>query len=358
MSAKEFAKRVEVIRRLLVDRSLYGVILVEEASVNWLYQGHYHIGIATHIACVEVLVTSNDVEVLVNSIEVERLQREEHLVGDRLIIYPWYDESLRDVTKTRWLSLQNVVEEQTIKEDIASVRYVLTGASLQAVRTLGQETALAIEEVSPQLWSGQTEHEVAGLVAQACLRRGIEPIVNLIASASRAICYRHGTPTNQKLGEYAILSVGARRHGLTVSMTRMIFFDKVPDLWRQRYEAVLRVHASLLKASQIGQTLGEAFQEGVAAYAKVGYPQEWKQHHQGGIAGYLSREKKAVADTSLRLQAGMVVAWNPTIQGVKAEDTYLIEAQGNVNVTAPVKWPTIVVEDGEQQFVFPDILVM
>ena len=358
MSDHEFTKRIEAIRRLLSERSLHGVILVEEASVNWLFQGHYHIGIATHIACIEVLVTEDSVEVLVNSIEAERLQREEHLVGDRLIIYPWYDESLRNGTKTRWLALRNIVEESAVKEEIATLRYVLTDSSLQAVRTLGQETALAIEEVFPQLWSGQTEHEVAGLVAKACLRRGIEPIVNLIASASRAICYRHGTPTNQKLGEYVILSVGARRHGLTVSMTRMIFFGTVPDSWRQRYEAVLLVHASLLKASQIGQTLGEAFQEGVAAYAKVGYPQEWKQHHQGGLAGYLSREKKAVADTSLRLQAGMVVAWNPTIQGVKAEDTYLIEAQGNVNLTAPVKWPTIVVEEEEQQFVFPDILVM
>ena len=201
MSDHEFTKRIEAIRRLLSERSLHGVILVEEASVNWLFQGHYHIGIATHIACIEVLVTEDSVEVLVNSIEVERLQREEHLVGDRLIIYPWYDESLRNGTKTRWLALRNIVEESAVKEEIATLRYVLTDSSLQAVRTLGQETALAIEEVFPQLWSGQTEHEVAGLVAKACLRRGIEPIVNLIASASRAICYRHGTPTNQKLGE-------------------------------------------------------------------------------------------------------------------------------------------------------------
>jgi hypothetical protein len=40
----------------------------------------------------------------------------------------------------------------------------------------------------------------------------------------------------------------------------------------------------------------------------------------------------------------MAYAWNPTVQGSKSEDTYLVTADGVENLTATGDWPTRSVE--------------
>ena len=358
MMTKVMTASSEAIRQLLQRKSLQGVIVVEEASVNWLFQGHYHIGVATSLACVEVLVTLDRIEVLVNSIEAERLLFEQNLKADQVIIYPWYDETIRKDTLERWRKQPGVFDESAMKEDLASLRYVFTEDRQDQAIDLGRDASEAMEEVCFQVVSNHTESEVAGRLAEACLQRGMEPIVNLVASARRAGLYRHFTPTHEKLGDYAIVSVGARRQGMIVSMTRMVFFDRVSTKFRQRYEAVLHVHAALLRHSRPGQTLGQAFQAGVKAYEDAGFAREWMQHHQGGLAGYLPRELKATQDTALALQEHMMVSWNPTIQGVKAEDTYLLLADHQLSLTKPLNWPMIKIEDQEEVFEFPDLLLV
>jgi hypothetical protein len=61
---------------------------------------------------------------------------------------------------------------------------------------------------------------------------------------------------------------------------------------------------------------------------------------QGGATGYAGREWVATPtlDASVRLPMGY--AWNPTVQGVKSEDTVLVTEEGFEPLTTTGEWPT------------------
>jgi Xaa-Pro aminopeptidase len=77
-------------------------------------------------------------------------------------------------------------------------------------------------------------------------------------------------------------------------------------------------------ATRPGATFGDVFAVAQAAYADAGFPDEWRDHHQGGSIGYQPRERVALPGDPTTIESGMAFAWNPSIAGAKAEDTIVI----------------------------------
>lgn len=347
---------LRILRQWLVQKKFQGVVLAHEASVSWLLGGRYHIAIATEMACVAVLITPDSMEVLVNNIEAQRLQDEEGLVADKVHIHDWFDDDARTSQLASWLRVPGIVEESAFRVEIQSLRLRLEGPRIDEVRDLGRLIGEALYQTCVSLHPTQTEYEVAGMLSQQCLSRGVEPIVNLVAGTRRAHLYRHVMPTAEQLGQYAVISVSGRRKGLVLSATRMVHFGPTESQIAHKYHAVLQVEAALLHATQAGGTLGAAFLAGVSEYQRQGYQDEWKLHHQGGIAGYLSREVRAMSDHPMILEPNMLVAWNPTIRGVKAEDTVLLKDQGVEILTLHHDFPTETVDCGNDSFQLPSMM--
>ena len=90
--------------------------------------------------------------------------------------------------------------------------------------------------------------------------------------------------------------------------------------------------------------MGEVFAALQGAYARVGFPRAWGEHHQGGVGGYRSREVVATPGHPLVLEAGRVLAWNPSLSGAKVEDTFLLTEGGLLNLTEDPFWPAVEVE--------------
>jgi Xaa-Pro aminopeptidase len=147
-----------------------------------------------------------------------------------------------------------------------------------------------------------------------------------------------------------------RKWGLVCSITRLVHFGPIPDELRRKAEAVSSVDTTFISATKPGATLGKIFLEAIQTYAKEGYPEEWHLHHQGGLAGYLPREITASRDSTILVQTGQVFAWNPSITGVKSEDTILIKEYGNESLTAIQGWPMIEVQLNGQTYLRPAIL--
>ncbi len=347
---------LNLLRRLLVQKEVQGIILTQEATVSWLFRGRYHIAIATEAACATVLVTHATVEVIVNNIEAQRLQDEEGLIADVVHVHAWYDDLERIKWLSKWRQMPGVVEEATLHAEVQKLRLRLDESLIGEVRDLGRSIAEVLFTTCVSLRPTQTEYEVAGLLSAHCLARGIEPIVNLVAGAKRAHLYRHVMPAFEHLGRYAMISVGGRRNGLVISATRMVHFGSLDKEIIKKYHAVLQVEAALLHATAVGESLGNALSSGVIKYAELGYSGEWKLHHQGGITGYLPREVRAVPDHPMTLESQLLVAWNPTIQGVKAEDTVLLGNDGAEILTADGKFPTELVSCEQSSFRLPSIL--
>jgi Xaa-Pro aminopeptidase len=173
----------------------------------------------------------------------------------------------------------------------------------------------------------------------------------LVGGSRRAPIHRHYTPKDEPLGDYVLLSVTAQRGGLHTSTTRCVAFDP-PEWLEERHRAAATVEAAAIDATRRAgshddpatATVGDVFGAIQDAYATVGFEGEWRNHHQGGAAGFAGREWKATPDSDRPIELPMGVAWNPTVQGAKSEDTVLIEDQ-NVDVLSETgTWPTITVE--------------
>jgi Xaa-Pro aminopeptidase len=189
-----------------------------------------------------------------------------------------------------------------------------------------------------------TERTVAADLRSRLARRGLDAPVVLVGGERRAQAYRHYTPSDERLGRYALVSVTARSEGLYTSCTRTVAFEE-PDWLRGRHEAAATVDATALAATRAGgqrdDTAGDVFEAIRRAYTVLGYRGEWREHHQGGAAGYAGREWFATPNSEARLDLPMAYAWNPTVQGAKSEDTVLVTADGHEVLSATGDWPSL-----------------
>jgi antitoxin VapB len=148
-------------------------------------------------------------------------------------------------------------------------------------------------------------------------------------------------PTSRVLKKYAMLVLCGRQFGLVCSVTRLIHFGRMPDQLRLRAEGVAAVDAAFICSTRAGQRMNQVFLAGLAAYARAGFPEEWRLHHQGGPVGYEPREFVVTEATDDIVCAGQAYAWNPTITGAKSEDTILVGPDGAETLTLIDGWPMI-----------------
>jgi antitoxin VapB len=243
-----------------------------------------------------------------------------------------------------------------LSAEMARLRANLTPEEGERFRALGRLCAEAIDQAARAVRPGQTEYQIAGRLAHEAERRGMQAIVNLIATDHRAFHFRHPLPTGKELDRYVMLVLCGRRWGLVCSVTRLVHFGRLPGELRRKAEAVAQVDAAFLDATRPGQTLGQAFAQAQAVYAETGFPDEWRWHHQGGPAGYEPREYIATPGSEDLIQAGQAYAWNPSIAGTKSEDTVLLGPDGLEVLTAVQDWPVLRRTAGGVEYARPAIL--
>jgi len=270
----------------------------------------------------EVVVGPDGVWVLADNIEAERLV-EEQVPGFEVVSFPWHAGP--------GAALRSLVGDGAVVSDVASadfaealvpVRCVLDEGAQERYRAVGRDAQAAMAAAASSVTPDMTEFEAAGLLVGECRRRGLYAPVALAAGAERVGRWRHPIPGPGRVGESLMLVVCAERGGLYANLTR--FVGPTPA----GVDACSVVLAGLRDATRPGRTLGEVFADGVALYESVGYPGEWQHHHQGGITGYRSREVVATPGSDVEVKVGMAFAWNPSVPGAKAEETFLLTDTG------------------------------
>ena len=284
--------------------------------------------------------------VVTDNIEAERLATEEVPAAFDVTSVPWYESSLAsavaEATEGAGAADFDVPGFEGL--DASRLRRPLAPSDVERYRTLGRDVADALERVARELHADDTEHEVAAGLRVSLATRGIEAPVVLVGGSERAQRYRHYTPTRSELGEYALLSVTAERGGLYASATRTVAFEDAPAWLADRHGKAMRVEATALdatrRAAENGETAGDVFDDIAAAYDAVGEPDEWKNHHQGGAAGFAGREWIATPESDEAVEVPLAYAYNPTVRGAKSEDTVLLTDDGAEVLTTTGEWPT------------------
>jgi Xaa-Pro aminopeptidase len=359
---REFSQKQDRIESLLKERSLDALLLRRVSSFAWATCGAAsYVNTATTNGEAALVITPSGRYVVTTNIEATRLEREEKLTaqGWEFRVVPWQEAQDTVAELTRGLRLgadgpyPGAID---LSEDLVHLRAHLTPEEGERFRTLGRLCAEAMESAVRMVSPGQSEYQVAGLLAREAESRGVQAIVNLIATDRRVFDFRHPLPTGKKLERYAMLVLCGRKWGLVASLTRLVHFGSLPREVRVKQEAVAQVDAAFIAASRAGARIADIFKKGVEAYAKVGYPHEWKLHHQGGLAGYEPREHLATPASCEVVTPGQALAWNPSITGTKSEDTILISENGCEVITAMQDWPQIPVQVDGQLIERPAIL--
>lgn len=262
-------------------------------------------------------------------IEAQRLKDEETTDISDIVVYPWHQ-------------IPRLPSPNDYEYDLTPLRILLSPKEQDVFRELGKDIAKALTKVIQNAKPSWTERELAGALAEELYARGVIPLVLLVAGEERIFKYRHPLPKDRRLGQLFMAVVCGCRQGLVANLTRMRTWGH-PEA-QELYKKVLAVEAAALNATQPGEPIRQVLLEIQEAYRRVGFPQAFEEHHQGGIAGYRPREIVATPDNPMRLEVGMAVAWNPSLPGAKVEDTFLVTEKGLENLTVDPDWPMVEVE--------------
>lgn len=329
----EHDARVRRLRRLLESRGAAAGLLAARRNVAWLTVGASgHIDQSTEASVASILVARDDVVVITQNIEAARFAEEELAGLDvQVVAVPWWEPGAIEAEVRRRVRHGDTIDRDVdLEPDLGHVRSVLSDFDRARMRELGQQVTSAMEAALASTGPGMSEHAVAADLAARL--PGVRVPVLLVAADARIRLYRHPLPSDTRIRARVMVVVVAERWGLHVARTRLREFEPPDADLARRLEAVAAVQDAMHAATTPGATLAAVLDAARSTYAGAGFPDEWRDHHQGGTIGYRPRERIAIPGDPAIVSAGMAFAWNPSIAGAKAEDTILVREDGEVEV--------------------------
>lgn len=332
MTATGRETRFDQVRAVLAEAGLGAVVLRRPENFAWYTGGaDSRVDHASATGVADIVVTRDGDHVLTNNIEAPRM-REEQVPGWDLVEYDWHvgpRDMLRKLGGGAAIGA-DVAGPAEVDVDglLTPCRYQLDGEAVERYRGVGADAMAAVDAACAALTPTMSETEAAGAVAAACRAAGLFPSALMVGGADRLPRHRHPIPAGAPLGARALVVVCAERGGLYANLSRFVHFEAPDSDLTAKLEACQGILARLRDATRPGRTLGDVFADCQAFYAEAGYADGWHHHHQGGLTGYRSREVIALPGSAQEIVAGQAFAWNPSLPGAKAEETFVLTAAG------------------------------
>ena len=359
----EFKVKLERVRNLMIKEDLDGVLLATVQNYFWISCGkNGFVDKSSESATTKVLITKDRQYAICNSSEMYRTFEEELTDGSfELIGFQWHESeeaALQPYIKGKKIGCdKKLYGFRDITEEIQKLRYSLTDEEVERYREIGPECAGILEEAVRRIEPGETEFQAGARAAQLLMAKGYQVPVLLVGSDERLLKYRHPIPTAKEIHKCAMIAICGQKYGLTVSVSRIVSFVPLSEEIRKRYEAVVKIDATYILNTKAGIPANMILKKGYEVYASEGYEKDFHLHHQGGPLGYPTRDFCTNLQNDTPVAENQAYSWNPTIAGVKAEDTYIIHGvtQEIISYTGTWVYRDVTVEAGTIRR--PDILV-
>jgi antitoxin VapB len=342
----EVVTKLAAVRALLARHGADSLNLTTVASTAWLTAGTAtYVNESVETAILSAFVSDSDAIILTDTIEAPRLRDEERLeeLGFAIAVEPWYARGpkLAKLSAGKHIANETAPEWRSLQRELAQLRATLTSGEQTRLRAGAQLAAEAMRETVLAIRPGMSESEVAARLMLASRNRGATAVVALVGSDERIANFRHPLATERAIERYVMIVLSFRYHGLIISLTRSIYFGKLPDSLRETAMMVAKVDANVIAATHEGRTLADMFAYIKQQYAEAGQPHAIEEHHQGGVGGYQGREAFAMPTASdWTIKIGQSFAWNPSLRGAKSEDSILLTPSGPEVITVVTDWPT------------------
>jgi antitoxin VapB len=358
---KEFEQKQQRIRQFMEENHWEALVIGTQANFSWLSCGGESRVLITGEASDALLVITPDSQTLIayNMDGQRNIDEEICGLGFDLILTHW-NEKLREE-----IALQLVQGKRTLSDislngatcrfaEFYNLHYPLTEWEIERYRALGRESELILKSVVDRLAPGVTERNVERMLMSEFALQGYIPTVVLVGSDERLIKYRHPIPSDKRIEKDLLLVLCNKKYGLHVPITRTVCFgDHVDPETERRYEAAGTIAASCIAHSLPGVKFSEILDMQKKLYAQLGYPDEWRNHFQGGITGYIPNDSTLCFDTGAVMKENQAFNWFITITGVNTEDTYI--SGKNEIITHSGAWPVKAYSIGDREINLPEI---
>lgn len=341
----ELVAKYKAINDFLDRHQLDAYLISRHENIAWATAGRVdvRVGLLRETGSASLLFTRNSHYYVCSNNEFGRLQAEEFIDLDyEPLVFPWHTMDPVSVINQHIPTGRIAADAPNAGFAVlplSSLRLCLNEYELDRYRWLGREVAEIISELLPRFEPGMSERSMQSLVASRLLDAGILPSVLLIAADDRVRNFRHAVARQQELRNLGMINLCARRWGLTISITRMVYWSKMPVELHDKFDAVAGVYRHLLDATRVGVSAEDLFRVAQQSYASHGYTGEEWQHHLGGATGYWEREWLARPEGREQVMQGMAFAWNPSLQGAKIEDTFIYRDSGIEVLTETPRLP-------------------
>jgi Xaa-Pro aminopeptidase len=370
--AEELAAKRERVAGLLDGYGLDAVLLRTRANIAWLGCGpadgvpfdlvqgsRSEIWAQGETGVAVFVVTRGGVTLVTENIELPRIARDEF--GDlpiEVVAQPWHesdlarataaivaDDGARIGTDLAEPSLADAAADagfqvEDLRGEIAALRASLLPRELDRYRWLGRTAAEVMSEICRGITPGMREAEIVSDAHRRLRRLGIAQEVDIVCSDDRLMVDRHGLYGDYAIERMSMVVFCAHKWGLVANLTRMIHFGPVPDQLQRRHGDLSAFDLRIMEATRPAVPLAEIFTDVIQpGYAALGEPEAWRDHHQGGSTGYTGRDQRVTPTTAGVVQPDQAYAWNPSLPGIKSEDTFVVAPDGPDVLTLDPSWP-------------------
>ena len=304
------------------------------------------------------VVTRDETILVTENIELPRLMRDEfddlpvEVVGQ-----PWWEsdligalrQSLGEGAAVACDLVEGPMAEDAFaagvslvdrRDEIAALRASLLPRELERYRWLGRTAAEVMSAVCRTIERGTPEAAVVADAHGRLRRLGIAQEVDIVCADDRLMVDRHGLYSDRRIERAAMVVFCAHKWGLVANLTRMVHLGPVPAELSERHRALCAFDRRLMEATRPGVPLRDLFVGTLqSGYAELGEANAWRDHHQGGSTGYTGRDQRVTPTTEGAVQPNQAYAWNPSLPGVKSEDTFVAGVDGPEVLTVDPTWP-------------------
>lgn len=222
-----------------------------------------------------------------------------------------------------------------VSGEIRALRRTKSAAELEKLRRAAEITDKVYEEVVGRIHTGQTELEVAAMIAAAVSGHGgtlaFDSLVQF--GAHSAMPHHHPSSRELRSGDLVLLDFGAAYDGYNADTTRVAVAGAPTGHQRSMHEVVLAAHDAAIEAVRAGVTAGsvDSAARAVMELAKQG---EYFIHRTGhGLGLEVHEDPSLDPGSTLILEPGMVATIEPGLYvdgfgGIRIEDDVVVEAHG------------------------------
>ena len=301
--------------------------------------------------------------VVANSMDAQRICDEEVFFDDfECISLKWFEMSTVDkvlevIGDNKFICDTDLPKGEMVLGDIYEAHYPLTEWEIARYKKIAKDAEQIIYDVSQIIKPGMTEKQVKAMLMQEYAKHDMFASVVILGSDARIAKYRHCIPTDKKIEKMVMLAPAIQKYGLTVPITRFVYFgDEVPIETQNKYDTLCKIEALTFAMCKQGRKFTEVYEKQKEIYLASPYKDEWKEHFTGGITGYLINDPTNCVDSDRTMTDNMTFNWYITISGTKVEETLLLSGDKKEIISSNGIWPTKTYTYEGESYELPQIM--